>query len=536
MILANCKKPIDKYRIHISNTINKRKVINLPGKNLSEPEISILSKGLNFCPTPKEMKKEQFFKEMDNFQRNLSLKLFFNKETESNINPPPPYQSTTLEKIIRQRNPKPFEPPRENCVVTFTDAIKDDIERSKQVRNKPNVTKTEFEAINKLSKCNDIVIKKADKGGATVVVSSDWYREEGLRQLSNEEFYKQVDTDDTAKHEQMIKETLDEFVNAKEIDTKVAKQLTPSDSRTPEFYLLPKIHKDPITGRPVISSSGCHTEKISAYVDEHLKIGAQELPSYIKDSNDFNQKIKKIGKISPGNYLVTMDVSSLYTNIDNEEGIKAIRNNASLKSRYSEKFISFICTLMYLILTLNNFIFNGKNYHQIKGTAMGTRAAPNYANIFMGWFEDEYVYKSVFKQNISFYGRYIDDIFMIWNGSLVDLQKFLSYINGVHPSIKFTYEFSKERTEFLDMIIFKDLKGYLTTDVYQKPTDTHNYLHYNSSHPRHCTKSIPFSQFLRLKRLISEPATLKRRLHEYIEYFVNAGYSRKQLKILLIWF
>ena len=56
--------------------------------------------------------------------------------------------------------------------------------------------------------------------------------------------------------------------------------------------------------------------------------------------------------------MVTMDVSSLYTNIDNDEGIDAMVNNTSLKSRYSDSLLSFIKTLMHLILTLNNFIFN----------------------------------------------------------------------------------------------------------------------------------------------------------------------------------
>ena len=80
------------------------------------------------------------------------------------------------------------------------------------------------------------------------------------------------------------------------------------------------------------------------------------------------------------------------------------------------------------------------------------------------------------------------------------------------------------------MTVKKDLKGYISTDVYKKDTDTHNYLQRNSAHPEHCKKSIPYSQFLRLKRIISDPEILKRRLKEYIEYFVNSGYSRKSLE------
>jgi len=183
-----------------------------------------------------------------------------------------------------------------------------------------------------------------------------------------------------------------------------------------------------------------------------------------------------------------------------------------------------------MILTLNNFVFNGCNYHQIKGTAMGTRAAPNYANIFMGQFEEANIYQTDWMRYINSYGRFIDDIFLIWRGTEQQLKEFITHLNNVHTSIKFTSEYSKTAINFLDVTVLKDAKGYLSTDVYQKATDTHNYLNRNSAHPNHCMTSIPYSQFLRLKRIVSNPDTLKRRMKEYIEYFVNSGYSRAKLE------
>jgi len=106
----------------------------------------------------------------------------------------------------------------------------------------------------------------------------------------------------------------------------------------------------------------------------------------------------------------------------------------------------------------------------------------------------------------------------------------LIYINYVHPSIKFTYEYSRTKINFLDVTVLKDTKGYLSTDIYQKETDTHNYLQRNSAHPDHCMKSIPYSQFMRLKRIVSDPVRLKIRVKEYIEYFANSGYSRTKLE------
>ena len=85
--------------------------------------------------------------------------------------------------------------------------------------------------------------------------------------------------------------------------------------------MLPKIHKEGNPGRPVVSSVNCHTSKISKFVDYHIQPLAKELPSYVKDTTDFINKVKDIGPLPENSYLVTMDVSSLYTNIPHDEGL-----------------------------------------------------------------------------------------------------------------------------------------------------------------------------------------------------------------------
>jgi hypothetical protein len=45
--------------------------------------------------------------------------------------------------------------------------------------------------------------------------------------------------------------------------------------------------------------------------------------------------------------------------------------------------------MLTLVLKNNNFTFDGNHYLQINGTAMGTKMAPSYANIFMGDLEEQ---------------------------------------------------------------------------------------------------------------------------------------------------
>ena len=85
-----------------------------------------------------------------------------------------------------------------------------------------------------------------------------------------------------------------------------------------------------------------------------------------------------------------MDVSSLYTNIDNTEGLNTLKESLQEnRDRNERPTINALVQMMTMVLLLNNFVFDQKHYLQKKGTAMGTRGAPNYANIFMGDFEND---------------------------------------------------------------------------------------------------------------------------------------------------
>ena len=313
-----------------------------------------------------------------------------------------------------------------------------------------------------------------------------------------------------------------------EIQQDVAKLLKPAQSRTPIFYILPKIHKINNPGRPVTSSANRHTEKISAYVDEFLRPMAERLPSYIRDMTDFIQRIKVLGKLPVECYLVTLDVSSLYTNIDIDEGLTVVQEELIKTNRVKLSPQTLTC-LLEKVLRLNNFTFNDEHFIQIQGTAMGTRVATNFANVYMGRFEENFVYKTEWSNYVIIWVRFIDDIFLIWKGDIDSLTEFIDHLNNAAPSIKFTHEISTNSVNFLDTTVLKDRQGNISTDVYQKPTDTHPYLHWTSAHPPHLKQSIPYSQALRLRRICSSTDTLKKRIAEYADFFVACGYQRTKV-------
>ena len=92
------------------------------------------------------------------------------------------------------------------------------------------------------------------------------------------------------------------------------------------FLYFQKLHKRGNPGRPIISSNGHPTECISEFVDYHLKPLGQTLPSYIKDTTHFLLQLHNLGLLPENAILVTLDVSSLYTNIPHKEGEEACRH------------------------------------------------------------------------------------------------------------------------------------------------------------------------------------------------------------------
>ena len=146
----------------------------------------------------------------------------------------------------------------------------------------------------------------------------------------------------------------------------------------------------------------------------------------------------------------------------------------------------------------------------------------------MSAFEEKYIYQYPGFHCIKRL-RFLDDIFCIWSGSDESLDAFISYINSVHDRIKFTVERSKTSVNFLDTTVHLE-NGRLWTDLYCEEMDSHNYLHFDSAHPKHCKTSLPYSQLLRLKRICSFERDFLKHSGMILAHFQRRGYSVETLQ------
>ena len=248
--------------------------------------------------------------------------------------------------------------------------------------------------------------------------------------------------------------------------------------------------------------------------------------SYIKDSGYFINKTKNLSNIPDNAILVTVDVVGLYPSIPHEAGLRALRealDKQEIKCIPTEDLVK----MAEFVLKSNYFEFNSKIKQQVSGTAIGTKFAPPYACLFMDKFETCFIETQQLQPLVWF--RYIDDIFFIWKHGKEKLKIFLNSLNEFDPCIKFTYESDKESIAFLDIKVSLR-NGKVFTDLYVKPTDRHQYLHYLSAHPYHTKKSVIFSQTLRISRLCSSEKDFEDRKEEMKSQFRKREYPENLIR------
>jgi len=149
--------------------------------------------------------------------------------------------------------------------------------------------------------------------------------EEGQVQLDDKNKYLPLETSMVRETFNKVQDLINELLRHNYIDNMTKKWLcqTPDLPRIPVFYTLTKIHKPTPVGRPTISGCDGPTERISSFVDYILEPIAKSQKSYLKDTKDFINFIEK-AKVLHNTIMVSLDVTSLYTNIPQEEGIETV--------------------------------------------------------------------------------------------------------------------------------------------------------------------------------------------------------------------
>ena len=514
---------------------------------MAQRHVSLLKKGRKF--TPISHPKGQFKSSLKDFTRKVKIQDVFFDQQNSDTS------------IRRNKSNRPIYTPNQeiNNVCNLIELL-----QPQRSNVKDNLTTDERIALDELTSNNDLIIKPADKSGNFVLLDKIYYRDKLVLQGHLEsDTYEKVSNNEDNNVMKNLKKLVQKHQNA--LTKKEQDFLTDFQWKTSNMYVLPKIHKskiildkiassnqdfiqmsppDDLKGRPIIAGPISPTQRLSEFLDVILQPIVTTLKTYIKDDWDFLSKLPRESD-SPCS-LYSYDVTSLYTSIPHDLGIQALKfwiheKRDILPERFTELFILESATF---VLESNNFIVDDVMYKQKKGTAMGTKFAPSYACLTVGFLEETKLFPTILREYFdeescryieTHFFRYMDDGFIALPLDL-DPLKLKAALNDLNESIRFTMERGKkdipnyEFLNFLDIKIILHNQKYINTDIYYKETNPHKYMDYKSAHPDHIKQTIPFNLAKRIVVFVSDSELVEIRLKELEQWLLDCHYPKKLVK------
>lgn len=464
---------------------DNKAVVNLSDRDLNFIEKSVLSKGPNFAITPKSVNVLDFI--------------------------------TGIESAASQLP--------EETADQFRSEASTVLKQSKHLKSvRSNFSKDDNVALGSLKSDKNIKILPSDKGNATVVLNKTDYDIKVAEVLTAGK-YSILTKDPTKSFEHKIDQTLRKH---KQLFSDVTRsKLTPHHSKTPHMYGLPKIHKESIPLRPIVSSKNSPARELCRFLLPILKPLSGRTDSYVKNTKHFVDMTKSM-TLTEDDFLVSFDVESLFTNVPVQETLNIIETRLNEDTELNNRTnlpVNVIMELLKICTDLNYFELNGQIYRQDEGMAMGSPLSPVFANIFMEEFERKAVASFDFKPKV--WLRYVDDTFVIWSHGERKFEDFSKHLNTQSPNIKLTVEKEKDKQlAFLDVCVARENDG-LKTTVYRKATHTGRYLNYKSNHSESVKEGLAVTLFDRAKVVCSDKKSLKEEINSIRRDLRKNGYPDK---------
>jgi len=225
-------------------------------------------------------------------------------------------------------SPPPASSSIEDKLTQFKKLLKQTHNLRKKLKGKnlSNLTKLQSKTVYTLKNDKDIIIKPTDKNLGPAVLDLDAYVRQILHEHLLKNDCKQLSKESALQKMENIKQTLKTMIaNSHGILTKAELVYFQCSfhlqHRLPVFYGLPKVYKNPVSLRPVVSNTNSFLAVFSVWLDHKMKSLLPLIHSYIKNSSTVIQDVKEL--IFPeGAKIFTADATSMYTNIDRSRNRK----------------------------------------------------------------------------------------------------------------------------------------------------------------------------------------------------------------------
>ncbi|CAF1666200.1 unnamed protein product [Rotaria magnacalcarata] len=499
-------------------------IINGANIKLNEQEHQLLKLGPRFIYDDPKTAARRRTTELATLKRKLEARFF-----EKKVRPGRPVEQfiAELDVLLQNLHNIPttkkriqFNRTLNKTFDTLSSIIQSSQSSQSQTIIRPKVKKKNYGRIVKRLKYKirlaNTILRKTDKSKVFHLGTVDHYQKKSEEYMEKTKAYQCLGIIDPVPD--LIQRTNKYLLDlrlAKWITQKQYEQLSikSNEVELAHLYYLPKAHKPGTPLRPIISGLKHPTIKISKFLDNLLRPLFDQMALKTTVTSGF-ELVKQLQEWSRTNLcqdtiFCTIDVTDLYTMVPQIEGVLSLRKMLDqLKLKQVGKLkVETIIRLSRFVMTNNYFSYNGQFYHQVRGGAMGSPLTLTISNCYMYFFERQIV--NQIRNSGGLYFRYIDDIFITINWPVRHSLKQVDRWNKFDENIKLSANIGST-VNFLDLQI-ENQDGQLFTTVFQKPSYEPYYLPFNSIHPLHMKKNIPFTMLLRAIRFCS---TFKSYLNE----------------------
>lgn len=401
----------------------------------------------------------------------------------------------------------------------------------------------------------DYLITPTDKNLGLAVSKRGWLIEKCNELLASQSDYKplsEIEARAKLQYKNKLMSDLADIVpehlpECKQLRNFLRSKITSSvsDQAVPQFYGIPKIHKEPVKMRPIIPCHSATQNPAAKFVSKKLKPLIKAAPTILHGTKDLAIKLSKISIDRRRKwFIVTGDVVAFYPNIDLQRCLDIIKelyvehyvseelqNVADVTSTPlgQQQLLEF--TLFCKALEVGNTDlvcqFDKKFYLQLRGLAMGVADSPDLANLY-GWFFEE---RCRIQQHpsVAFYGRYIDDCVAI-----VYAESEREACSLLERNVKFdncTIEWSASAyaQPFLDMTLYRDSDGSLQHMPFRKARSHSERIPWISHHPLDVKRGTFIGEMSRLATLCSTFDNYKSALQGLVNLYEKRGYPHNVL-------
>jgi hypothetical protein len=318
-------------------------------------------------------------------------------------------------------------------------------------------------------------------------------------------------------------------------NTPIARGLELYREATPQFYGLPKIHKNPWKMRPIFP---CHSAIIAhpaTVLSKLLKLLIADRPYVLEGSKAFVTDLQKVA-IPPRMvadqkiFIITADIVAYYPNVPVQDAVEVIKEmwlwllcERSVPKVYAELFND----LLELNTRLPNVCqFLEEYFIQQRGLAMGMHCAPDLANLYAAFYEEKFIPAH---QNILFYRRFIDDLFFLVRAE--SPEQAAALVRGLKlPGCEFTWSEPAQSASFLDVFVWLSSFSGCQWKPFRKARNHLERIPWISAHPLPVKRGAFYGEMSRLAILSSTESTFREQLIDLANLYLARGYPNKVIQ------